>query len=168
MHIILGGEFNIMIKINIVCVGKVKESYYKEAISEYVKRLSRFASVTVKEVKEENFAETVGNSEIQTIVKKEGENILKEVKGKAILMDIEGVQYSSQNFSKFLSNFIDKGEETTFIIGGSYGVSDQVKSIVDEKISFSKMTFPHTLFRVMLVEQIYRAFMIRENSKYHK
>lgn len=168
MHIILGGKFTIMIKINIVCVGKVKESYYKEAISEYTKRLSRFASVKIIEVKEENFTDNVNESEIQTIIKKEGENILKEVKGKAILMDINGVEYSSKNFSNFVSKFIDKGDEMTFIIGGSYGVSEQVKISADEKISFSKMTFPHTLFRVMLVEQIYRAFMIRENSKYHK
>ena len=157
-----------MIKVNIVCVGKVKEKYFSEAVSEYAKRLSRYCQFNIKEVKEENYVENPDSKEILSILKKEGENVIKELKGTVVIMDILSKQYSSSEFSSFVSKMVDSGEEITFVIGGSYGLSEDVKKLAKHKISFSNMTFPHTLFRVMLVEQIYRAFMIMNNSKYHK
>lgn len=157
-----------MIKIKIVCVGKIKENYFVDAVKEYEKRLSRYCQFQIKELKEENFNDNPTESDIKSIIKKEGESILKEVKGKAILLDIKGKEYSSVEFSTLIKDFIDKGEEVTFIIGGSYGVSQEVKDKAHAKISFSKMTFPHTMFRVMLVEQIYRAYTIINGAKYHK
>lgn len=157
-----------MIKIKLVCVGKIKENYFADAVKEYEKRLSRFCQFQIKEIKEENFNDNPSESQIKTIIKKEGENILREIKGEVVLLDIQGKEYSSVEFSNFLKGNIDKGSEITFIIGGSYGVSDQVKSLATTKISFSKMTFPHTMFRVMLLEQTYRAFTIINGAKYHK
>ena len=157
-----------MIKIKVVCVGKIKEKYFADAVKEYEKRLSRYCQFQIKELKEENFNDNPTESDVKTIIKKEGESILKEIKGKVILLDIKGKEYSSVEFSTLIKDFVDKGEEVTFIIGGSYGVSQEVKDKASAKISFSKMTFPHTLFRVMLVEQIYRAYTIINGAKYHK
>ena len=157
-----------MIKIKLVCVGKIKENYFLDAVKEYEKRLSRYCQFQIKELKEENFNDNPTESDIKSIIKKEGESILKEIKGKAILLDIKGKEYTSVEFSSLIKEFIDKGEEVTFIIGGSYGVSQDVKDKAHVKISFSKMTFPHTMFRVMLVEQIYRAYTIINGAKYHK
>lgn len=157
-----------MIKIKVVCVGKIKEKYFADAVKEYEKRLSRYCQFQIKELKEENFNDNPTESDVKTIIKKEGESILKEIKGKVILLDIKGKEYSSVEFSTLVKDFVDKGEEVTFIIGGSYGVSQEVKDKASAKISFSKMTFPHTLFRVMLVEQIYRAYTIINGAKYHK
>ena len=156
-----------MIKIKVVCVGKIKEKYFADAVKEYEKRLSRYCQFQIKELKEENFNDNPTESDVKTIIKKEGESILKEIKGKVILLDIKGKEYSSVEFSTLIKDFVDKGEEVTFIIGGSYGVSQEVKDKASAKISFSKMTFPHTLFRVMLVEQIYRAYTIINGAKYH-
>ena len=157
-----------MIKIKVVCVGKIKEKYFADAVKEYEKRLSRYCQFQIKELKEENFNDNPTESDVKTIIKKEGESILKEIKGKVILLDIKGKEYSSVEFSTLIKDFVDKGEEVTFIIGGSYGVSQEVKDKASAKISFSKMTFPHTLFRVMLVEQIYRAYTIINGAKYPK
>ncbi len=157
-----------MIKVKVVCVGKIKESYFVEAVKEYEKRLSKFCQFQIKEIKEENFNDNPSESDIKNIINKEGENILREVKGQAYLLDLQGKAYSSQEFASLIKGNVDKGNEITFIIGGSYGVSEEVKSKVQNKITFSKMTFPHTLFRVMLVEQIYRAYTIINGAKYHK
>jgi len=161
------GDVN-MIKINLVVVGKVKEKYFTEAIEEYSKRLSRFCKLEIIEVKEENFTDNPSKSEIELIKEKEAENILKKIDGKVYLTYIGGKKYSSESFSKKISSSVDKGENLTFVIGGSYGVSQKVVNCASELVSFSDMTFPHTLFRVMLLEQIYRAFKIKENSRYHK
>lgn len=157
-----------MIKVNVVAVGKVKEKYYQEAVNEYVKRLSRYAQVTVKEVKEFNFNKEPSESEIKEILRREGEEISRELKGAVVVMAIEGEKHSSVSFSKFINNLKDKCGEITFVIGGSYGIDKEIKNRADYKISFSDMTFPHTLYRVMLVEQIYRAFTISADGKYHK
>ena len=157
-----------MIKIKLVCVGKIKENYFVDAVKEYEKRLSRFCQFQIKEIKEENFNDNPTESQIKSIIKKEGENILREIKGEVVLLDIQGKEYSSVEFANFLKSNIDKGAEITFIIGGSYGVSEEVKKMATNRISFSKMTFPHTMFRVMLLEQIYRAFTIINGAKYHK
>lgn len=157
-----------MMKIKLVAVGKVKEEYFSKGIEEYVKRLSRFCDFKIVEIKEENFVQEPTESQKLEIMKREGEKILKELKGYVIAMAIEGKKVSSLDFSRLILDLKDKDGEITFVIGGSYGICNQVKERANLKISFSDMTFPHTLFRVMLVEQIYRGFMIGVDSKYHK
>ena len=157
-----------MVKINIVAVGKVKEKYFQQGIDEYVKRLSRYAKITIVEVKEKNIANEPNNAEIQEILKREGEEIKKELKGHVIAMAIEGKKLSSEGLANHLEKTKNLRGEITFVIGGSYGLDDSIKSLANDKISVSDMTFPHTLLRLMLVEQIYRAFTILEDGKYHK
>lgn len=158
-----------MIKINVVCVGKVKENYYKEAIAEYVKRLKRFCEVSFIECKDETFSKEPSTADILRLLKKEGEGIEKNLKGYIIALAIEGEKISSETFAKKLAELKDAGEGIiTFVIGGSYGIDASIKQKADKKISFSNMTFPHTLARVLLLEQIYRAFMINADSDYHK
>lgn len=157
-----------MVKINIVCVGKIKEDYFQKGFDEYVKRLSRYAKVAVIEVKEKNIVNEPSDGEIKEILKREGEDILKSLKGYVIVMAIEGKKLSSTALANKIKLVKDKQGELTFVIGGSYGVADFVKDRADELLSVSDMTFPHTLFRVMLSEQIYRAFTIIEDGKYHK
>ncbi len=157
-----------MIKVKIVAVGKVKEKYFSQAIDEYEKRLSRFCNFSIKEVKEENF-EKVNPSVILEIKKIEGERIKKELEGFVFVMAIEGKQLSSEELSQKIVNLKNAGTSTiTFVIGGSYGVCDSIKNLAKEKISFSRMTFPHTLFRLLLTEQLYRAFTIENGVSYHK
>ncbi|MDE7167303.1 MAG: 23S rRNA (pseudouridine(1915)-N(3))-methyltransferase RlmH [Clostridia bacterium] len=145
-----------MQKINIVCVGKIKEDFYRNAVTEYLKRLSRFAKVEVKEIAEGKDLE------------EEAQGILRAAKGHIIALCVEGTKLSSEELSKRIKTLCDKGEEITFIIGSSCGLSDAVKKEADFKLSFSDMTFPHQLMRVILCEQIYRAFMINSGSTYHK
>ncbi len=157
-----------MIKINIVAVGKVKESYFADGIKEYSKRMGKFAEFSIKEIPEENFTK-VDESLISVIKEREGERILPNLKGYVIAMAIEGKKYSSEKLASKIKTLVDTGEGViTFVIGGSYGLSDKVKNKANELISFSDMTFPHTLFRLMLTEQIYRAFSINAQSPYHK
>ena len=158
-----------MLKIKILCVGKIKEKYFAEAVSEYVKRISRFAEITVKEIKEENFTTDPSPLEAEKIIATEGEGLLKELKGHVICLAVEGKKLSSEKLAEKIKGLKDRGDgEITFVIGGSYGISPAVKAKANELISFSDMTFPHTLARVILVEQIYRAFMICSGAKYHK
>lgn len=157
-----------MVKVNIVCVGKIKEKYFEDGVNEYLKRLSRYAKVTVTEIKEKNIVTEPSALEIQEILKREGEDILKALKGYVIAMAIEGKKLSSTALANKIKSVKDKQGEITFVIGGSYGIADFVKAKADELLSVSDMTFPHTLFRVMLTEQIYRAFTIIEDGKYHK
>lgn len=156
-----------MFKVKIIAVGKIKESYFAEAVAEYVKRAGRYAEVKITEVKEENFCAEPSDKEKEIILDKEGDAILKEVKGRVFALAIEGKKISSEGLKDLIKKSKDAGEELTFIIGGSYGLADKVKRAAT-LISFSDMTFPHTLFRVMLTEQIYRAFNIMEGGKYHK
>ena len=157
-----------MFKIKVVAVGKVKENYFLDAILEYKKRLSRYCEFSIVEVKEENFIKEPNDSEIEEILKREGESILKELKGYVIAMAIEGKKCSSKGLATLIKNQVDKGQEITFVIGGSYGLSNAVKKRADLLLSFSDATFPHTLFRVMLLEQVYRAFTINTDARYHK
>lgn len=145
-----------MQKINIVCVGKIKEDFYRNAVTEYLKRLSRFAKVEVKEIAEGKDLE------------EEAQGILRAAKGYIIALCVEGAKLSSEDLARRIKTLCDKGEEITFIIGSSCGLSDIVKSEADFKLSFSDMTFPHQLMRVILCEQVYRAFMINSGSTYHK
>lgn len=145
-----------MQKINVVCVGKIKEEYLRSAIAEYLKRLSRFAKVEVKEL-----------AECKSL-KDEAEFILKAAKGFKIALCVEGEKLSSESFAQKIKTLCDKGEEISLIIGSSCGLDQAVKASADLKLSFSDMTFPHQLMRVILLEQVYRAFMINSGSEYHK
>jgi 23S rRNA (pseudouridine1915-N3)-methyltransferase len=145
-----------MIKVNVVCVGKIKEEFYRQAVAEYAKRLSRFCKVEIKELPE-------GKN-----LNEEGQAILKVCKGYKIALCVEGQKVDSPTLAKRIKTLCDKGEEINFIIGSSYGLSDEVKTSADFKLSFSDMTFPHQLMRVILFEQIYRSFMINSGSEYHK
>ena len=154
-----------MIKINLVCVGKVKEKYFAEGIAEYAKRLTRFCDFSIIEVAEEN----VGDKTAAEIIEREGKNIIPKLRGAVFAFAIEGKKYSSEALSEKIKKLVGSGTgEITFVIGGSYGLSDEVKRKADGLVSFSDMTFPHTLFRLLCVEQIYRAFCIIHNTPYHK
>lgn len=156
-----------MLKVNLIAVGKVKEKYFLDGIAEYKKRLSKYCDFNIIEIGEENFNK-VDDGVIEQIKTREGEKILSQLKGKVYAMAIEGEKTSSEKFAKTLKSLSDKGETITFVIGGSYGLSEAVKRKADGLISFSDMTFPHTLFRLMLVEQLYRGFSINAGSAYHK
>ncbi len=157
-----------MVKINLVAVGKVKEKYFADGIAEYTKRLSRFCEFKIVEVAEENYNK-VDDALEKTIKEKEAERILPHLKGYVFSMAIEGKKTSSEKFADKLNRLISDGNGViTFVIGGSYGLSDSIKNASNELFSFSEMTFPHTLFRLMLTEQIYRAFSINSGSAYHK
>ena len=155
--------------VNIICVGKLKEKYLKEAQSEYLKRISRFAKVKIIELNDEKLT---GSESLDKIAKnKEGENIINKIPKNSYIfaMDIKGKQYTSTDFAKELNSLSVSGKsDFTFIIGGSLGLSEDVLKIANKKMSFSLMTFPHQLFRVMLLEQIYRCFKINNNETYHK
>lgn len=152
-----------MININIVCVGNLKEDFWKKACEEYQKRLSRFCNLKVIELAEQNKFDS-----IERIVTEEGEDILSHLAGNNILLDVKGKELSSEELAEKIKNDSLMSSEFTFVIGGSYGVSSEVKEKIKTKISFGKITLPHNLARVVLLEQIYRAFMINSNSKYHK
>ncbi len=157
-----------MVKINVVAVGKVKESYFLDGINEYAKRMGKFADFNIKEVAEENFNK-VDDALISIIKEREAERIIPHLKGHVIAMAIEGKKFTSEKFASRLNSLLSNGTGViTFVIGGSYGLSDEVKRRANELASFSDMTFPHTLFRLMLTEQIYRAFSINAGSPYHK
>ena len=145
-----------MQKIQFLVVGKIKESFYREAVEEYVKRLSRFAKIEITEIAE--------NSSLET----EADDILKRVKGYVYALCVEGEKYSSEKLAKSIKACTDAGKDITFIIGSSCGLSDRVKKAADYRLSFSDMTFPHQLMRVILAEQVYRAFMINAGATYHK
>ena len=149
--------------IRIICVGKIKEKYFTDAIKEYQKRLSKYTKLEIIEIPD-------FDADITTTLKKESELILKQIKDKSyiITMEIEGNELSSVELSKKIDNILNTNSDITFIIGGSYGLSDEVKKISNYKLSFSKMTFPHQLFRVILLEQIYRSYKILNNETYHK
>ncbi len=160
-----------MIRINVIAVGKLKEKYLKDACAEYIKRLNAYAKVNVIEINEYRASDNPSQSEIETVKKKEGEAIISKIpKGSYIIpMCIEGTQLSSEEIAAKLGDIMLGGNgEITFIIGGSFGLSDEVKALGDFKLSFGKITLPHQLMRAVLLEQIYRALSILNNSKYHK
>lgn len=150
--------------IKIVCVGKLKENYLKEAVFEYTKRLGKYTKINIIELND------VSNTDINSIIKKEEEEILKNIDSKdyIIVLDINGQNIDSLEFAKKISNTFINYSNITFVIGGSYGLSEKIKDMANYRLSFSKLTFPHQLFRVMLLEQIYRAFKINNNEEYHK
>lgn len=158
-------------KITIVCVGKIKEKFYTEAIKEYSKRLSRYCSLNIIEVSDERTKEQASETEISLIKKKEGERILKALHedGYVIALTIDGNQPDSLELADKIEKMGLTGvSHIYFVIGGSLGLSDEVLKRTDEHLSFSKMTFPHQLMRVILLEQIYRSFRIIHHEPYHK
>lgn len=157
-----------MITINLVCVGNIKEKFFVEGVKEYQKRLNAFCKLNIIEVKESNFNSPT-NSEIEIIKQNEAKEIKKHLTKYNILFNIQGKSLTSVEFANFISKKqIESLSELTFIIGGSYGVTDEIKNLVQYNLSFSNLTFPHQLFRVMCLEQIYRAFTIINNKTYHK
>lgn len=155
--------------VKLIVIGKLKEDYLRSACNEYIKRLSRYCSFEVHELDECRLSDNPSQKEIDSALSKEAESIKKHAKGYIIPMCIEGKQLASRELSEKIENIGINGQSTvTFIIGSSFGLSDTIKSMSDFKLSMSKMTFPHQLARVMLLEQIYRAFSISEGGKYHK
>ena len=155
-------------RINIVCVGKIKEKYFTDAIKEYSKRLSRFCDFNIIEVDEYKNNKTSAE-EINITIREEGKRLLDKAKGYLIAMDKGGKMLSSEDLATEIHDLTTYGNsEITFLIGGSNGLSSEVLSRVDKKISFGKVTYPHQLMRVILSEQIYRAFTIINGVPYHK
>lgn len=161
-----------MLRVNIICIGKIKEKYFTDAINEYSKRLSAFCKFSVIELAEEKIRNNNPNqSQIDEVIQAEGKRILQKigVSDYVAAMCIEGKLMSSEELSKTLDSVSLSGKSTiSFIIGGSYGLSDEVKNRSDLRLSMSRMTFPHQMARMILSEQIYRAFEISTNGKYHK
>ena len=148
--------------IRIICVGKIKESFYLEAINEYLKRLSKYTKIEIVELSDLNYDK-------EKTIKEESKAIISKLDNSYnILMDINGNNLDSVSFANKINELLIDNHNINFIIGGSYGVNDELKNIVNYRLSFSKMTFPHQLFRVVLLEQIYRAFKIINNEEYHK
>lgn len=150
--------------IKVITVGSIKEKYLKEAIEEYLKRLKKYTNIEIIEVKDEGLVEEKKSIQL------EGEKISKYLSPKdyIITLEIEGKQVSSEELAEKLNQIQIENSNITFIIGGSYGLSNEIKQKAKIHLSFSKMTFPHQLFRVLLLEQIYRAFKILNNESYHK
>lgn len=158
-----------MYNINLIAVGKLKEEYLRAASAEYSKRLQAFCSLKIIEIDECRLSDKPSDKEIQNALETEAKAILKHAQGVIIPMCIEGKQMKSEMLSKKFEDIAVSGNsEISFIIGSSYGLSDSVKKAADIRLSMSEMTFPHQLARIMLLEQIYRAFMISAGKSYHK
>lgn len=158
-------------QIQIVAVGKLKEKYLKDAVDEYVKRLSRFCRVTVNEVAEEKVPETLSDAEREQVLKKEAERIRNALFKNTftVVLDLKGKQPDSVGFSNLLSSWMMAGKNCiSFVIGGSIGLDRQLVKEADYSLCLSNLTFPHQLTRVILLEQIYRCFKIINNETYHK
>ena len=157
--------------ITVLCVGKIKEAYLRDGIGEYAKRLSRYAKLTVTELADEKTPENASGAENLKIINTEGDRILAKIKDSDYVcaLAINGKMYSSEEFSDYLSKvqIASKGN-LVFVIGGSLGLSEAVLARADDKISFSKMTFPHQLMRMILLEQVYRGYRIMNHEPYHK
>lgn len=155
-------------KFKILTVGKIKESFYREAIGEYVKRISRFANVEIVETEECKFNGDPNARQIEKIIQTEGESLLAKLEGYVAVTDINGKLTTSEALSKLITEAKQTDSVITFVIGGSNGLSQDVKNRADVSLSFGRITLPHQLFRVVLLEQIYRACCIEHNVKYHK
>lgn len=157
-------------KITIICVGKLKEKFFKDAVDEYAKRLSRFARLEIAEVPDCKIPENASKKEELAVLEKEKAAILARIKPGSLVaaMCVEGKPYSSEELADTISSAAMHGGHITFIIGGSLGLAKEIKSLSDIKISFGRITLPHQLMRVVLTEQLYRAFKINANECYHK
>ena len=161
-----------MQKVNILCIGKIKEKYFAQAIDEYAKRLQAFCKLRIIELAEEKIRGNNPNpAQIAEVLQAEGKRIMQKISRSdyVIALCIEGKLRTSEELAGTLNTLAVTGRSTVdFVIGGSYGLSDEVKAAADEKLSMSRMTFPHTMARMILAEQIYRAYEIASNGKYHK
>lgn len=161
----------VSVNISIITIGKLKEKYLKQGIEEYIKRLASYAKVEIIELADEKAPENLSDAEMVQIKQKEGERILQKISPDAhvIALAIQGKMKSSEQLADDLDKLATYGKsKVAFVIGGSLGLSDEVMKRSDEQLSFSKMTFPHQLMRLILVEQIYRAFRINRGEPYHK
>jgi len=159
-----------MLSVNIICIGAVKEKHFTDAYNEYAKRLTAFCKLTLIEIPEYKLPDNPSFANINDGLIKEGRQILSKIPKNSykIALAVEGKQKSSEEMAELLKDISNKNSMVTLIIGGSYGLSDEVKNTCDIRLSFSKMTFPHQLMRVILAEQLYRAFTINAGTKYHK
>lgn len=159
-----------MLNINIICIGKIKEQYLKSAIEEYSKRLSRYCKLNILELPDEKIPDKLNDNLSNEIKTKECNNIINHLKKDCYLiaLDLTGNELSSEEFSKMIENISMENSSITFIIGGSLGLTKELLNKCDKKICFSKMTFPHQLIRIFLLEQIFRAFKISNNETYHR
>ncbi len=158
-------------KVTVIGVGRLKEKYWQDAVSEYSKRLGKYVKLEILEVADEKAPETLSAAEADIVKKSEGQRILKNIKDGAyvIALAIDGRKMSSEKFSDFISERMVRGAgHLVFVIGGSLGLSEEVLDRADFKLSFSEMTFPHQMMRVILLEQFYRAVKIMRNEPYHK
>ena len=157
--------------ISIIAVGKIKEKYIQEGIKEFSKRLSRYCNLKITEVEDEKAPENLSDKEKEAVKEKEGLKILSKIPQNSFIisLEIQGREISSEELSKKMEDIMVSGiNDITFVIGGSLGLSDEVRSKSNFKLSFSKMTFPHQLMRLILLEQIYRAWKIMKDEPYHK
>ena len=160
-----------MITIKLICVGKMRERFYADAFEEYKKRLRGFCRFETQELAEQRLPDCPSAADIATALEREGEEILRAIppEALAVALCVEGEQMPSEGMAELIRERADSGKpKLCFIIGGSYGLSEKVKARADRRLSMSRMTFPHHLARVMLIEQIYRGFKIIEGSRYHK
>lgn len=155
-------------KIKIVCVGNIKDKFFVDAVNEYYKRLGKFVSLNVVEVKEERLPKNYSQADINNVVLEEGVRLINQLEGYVILCGVNGKSFTSEDFSKELKKLENNYSTITFVVGGSYGVSQDLYKKANLVLGFGSFTFPHQLFRVMLAEQIYRAYTIMNNITYHK
>ena len=159
-----------MIGVTVIAVGKLKESYLRDGCAEYIKRLKGFCKIEIIEIDEERASDNPSQTEIKGILQKEGARIISKIPKSATVIPlcIEGKEYASPDFAQLIEKTAFTASHICFVIGGSFGLSDEVKALSAQKLSFGKMTLPHQLARMVLLEQVYRAFSILNNSKYHK
>jgi len=157
-------------KIKIYCIGKIKEQYLKDGISEYLKRISAYSNIEIIEVADSKVKDNPNTSDIEKAKNEEGERVLKLLKNDYLIgLDLNKKEQTSEEFAEFLhSKLVEGGSNISFVIGGSYGLSDALKQRCNTSISLSKLTFLHQMTRLILLEQIYRAFKILNNETYHK
>ena len=159
-----------MLSINIICIGKIKENYLKDAINEYSKRLSKYCKLNIIELPDEKIPDKLNNNLSDNIKSKECTNIISHLKKDSYIfaLDLKGIEFSSEKFSDKIQEISMTNSTITFIIGGSLGLNQKVLDTCHSKICFSKMTFPHQLIRVFLLEQIFRTFKISNGETYHR
>lgn len=157
-------------KFHVVCIGKLKESYLREGIAEFIKRMRPYGGITITELNESKIGDKPSDTERKQVVKEEGQRLLKVVPKSAytVLLDVYGKTMSSETMASMISKLeVDGISDMAFIIGGAFGVSDELRQSVKYKLSFSPMTFTHQMVRLLLVEQIYRSVKINRNEPYH-
>ena len=157
-------------KIKIYCIGKIKEQYLKDGINEYIKRISPYSNIEIIEVIDSKIKDNPNQSDISKAKNEEGDRVLKLLKNEYLIgLDMNKIEFTSEDFAEFLQKkMVESGSNLSFVIGGSYGLSDALKARCNTSISLSKLTFLHQMTRLILLEQIYRAFKILNNETYHK